>query len=143
MVRGSSSFALEKQKCDVPNDMDPFGDEPRTQWESITWSNAWNSTHHGRYVFPSLKSAASLSISSLSLCLSPCAFAFGASAMEVNAWTCALATASDLESAWRSMSIRTRRMVNCACDLTATRVRQSRTNCQGINPETRTNNTNL
>ena len=39
---------------------------------------------------------------------------FGASAMKVNAWTCAPATASDLESAWRSISIRTRRMLNCA-----------------------------
>ena len=33
--------------------------------------------HHGRYVFPSLKSAASLSISSLSLCLSPCVVCVG------------------------------------------------------------------
>ena len=40
-------------------------------------SDAWNSTHHGRYVFPSLKSAASLSISSLSLCLSPCVVCVG------------------------------------------------------------------
>ena len=70
-------------------------------------SDAWNSTHRGRYVFPSLKSAASLSISSLSLCLSPCVVCvvcvlvcvvcvvslffvvFEASAMKVNAWTCA------------------------------------------------------
>ena len=83
-------------------------------------SKAWNSTHRGRYVFPSVRSAASLSISSLSLCLSPCVvcvgcrgrgcgcvclcvsvflFLFGASAMKVNAWTCTPATASDLETA--------------------------------------------
>ena len=94
-------------------------------------SEAWNGTHRGRCVFSSLGSAASLSISSLSLCLSPCVvcgswlwcvsvcvsvflFVFGASAMKVNSWTCALATASDIESAWRSKNIRTRRMVNCA-----------------------------
>ena len=100
-------------------------------------SKAWNSTHHGRYVFLSLRSAASLSISSLSVCLC-CAccrggggrgcrgcgcvclcvsvflVVFGASAMKVNAWTWAPATASDLESALRIISIRTRRMVNCA-----------------------------
>ena len=40
-------------------------------------SDAWNSTHHGRYVFPSVRSAASLSISSLSLCLSPCVVCVG------------------------------------------------------------------
>ena len=40
-------------------------------------SDAWNSTHHGRHVFPSLTSAASLSISSLSLCLSPCVVCVG------------------------------------------------------------------
>ena len=84
-------------------------------------SKASNSTHHGRYVFPSLRSAASLSIFlflSVCLCVSVCVsvffVVFGASAMKVNAWTCALATASDLESAWRTISSRTRRMVNCA-----------------------------
>ena len=35
-VRGPSSFVLEKQKRHDVIDMDPFGDEPRTQWESIT-----------------------------------------------------------------------------------------------------------
>ena len=42
-------------------------------------SDAWNSTHHGRYgyVFPRLRSAASLSISSVSLCLSPCVVCVG------------------------------------------------------------------
>ena len=35
-VRGSSVFLLTKQTCHVANDMDPFGDKPRTQWESIT-----------------------------------------------------------------------------------------------------------
>ena len=64
-------------------------------------------------MFPSLKSAASLSTSSLSLCLSPCVVCVGvrglrrvfvsrcvwSNAMKVNAGTCAPATASDLESA--------------------------------------------
>ena len=75
----------------------------------------------------SLSSAASLTTSSLlclSLCLSPyvvfdvvfCVLCvsvcvsvflvvFGASAMKVNAWTCAPATASGLDSAWRSINI--------------------------------------
>ena len=88
----------------------------RTKFNHFGRSEALNNTHHGRYVFPSLRSAASLSISSLSLCLSPCVVCvvavvvvvvvcvsvflvvFGASAMKVNAWTCAPATASDLES---------------------------------------------
>ena len=40
-----------------------------------------------------------------------------ASAMKVNAWTCAPATDRDLESGLsKSMSVRTRRMVNCACE---------------------------
>ena len=87
-------------------------------------SDAWNSTHHGRHVFPSLKSAASLflSVCLRVLCVLVCVVCvvslflvvFGASAMKVNAWTCAPATASDLDGAWRSISIRTRRMVNCA-----------------------------
>ena len=36
--------------------------------------------------------------------------------MKVNAWKCALATASDLESAERSIRGRTRRMLNYACE---------------------------
>ena len=35
-MRGPSSFALKKQKRHGVNDMDPFGGEPRTQWDSIT-----------------------------------------------------------------------------------------------------------
>ena len=45
----------------------------------------------------------------VSVCVSAFLVVFGASAMKVNAWTCAPATASDLASAWRSISI-TRRM---------------------------------
>ena len=97
-------------------------------------SKAWNSAHHGRYVFPSLRSAASLSsllflcvclpvlvvvvvvvvVVCVCVCVSVFLVVFGASAMKVNAWTCAPATSSDLESAWRSISVRTRRMVNYA-----------------------------
>ena len=50
------------------------------------------------------------------LCVSVFLVVFGASAMKVNAWTCAPATASDLESALRSIRIRTRRRVNCAVE---------------------------
>ena len=50
------------------------------------------------------------------LCVSVFLVVFGTSAMKVNAWTCALATASDLESAERSISGRTRRMLNYACE---------------------------
>ena len=87
-------------------------------------SKASNSTHHGRYVLPSLRSAASLSLLFLCVCLrvlcvcvacrgrrggrgcgcvclcvSVFLVVFGASAMKVNAWICAPAAASDLESA--------------------------------------------
>ena len=48
------------------------------------------------------------------VCVSVFLVVFGASAMKVNAWTCAPATASDLESALRSISVRTRTMVNYA-----------------------------
>ena len=63
-------------------------------------------------MFPSLKSAASLSLFSFSVSVSVCCVlvcvvcvvslflvVFGASSMKVNAWTCAPATASDLN--WR------------------------------------------
>ena len=48
------------------------------------------------------------------VCVSVFLVVFGASAMKVNAWTCAPATASDLESALRSISVRTRPMENYA-----------------------------
>ena len=97
-------------------------------------SKAWNSTHHRRYVFPKLeKCCVSLClfflcvclrvlcvlvvvIVVLCLCVSVFLVVFGASATKLNALTCAPATASDLESAWRSLSIRTRTMVNRAVE---------------------------
>ena len=49
---------------------------------------------------------------SVSVCV---LFMCGASALKVNAWMCALATASDFESAQRKSTIvRTRKMVNNA-----------------------------
>ena len=78
-----------------------------------TCSQAWKVLHLYLFSF-------SVSVSVCSACwcawFAPCPrFSLcGASAMKVIAWTCAPATASDLESPWRSISFRTRRMVNCA-----------------------------